>query len=147
DHVVLALPFTTLRNVDLSGVTLSPLKQTAIANLQYGTSAKIQLQVAGRPWVKAGYSGSLITDAPLDGGWDGSSYQKHGKPRATEIYVCFPGGADGSELASKYGLSFGHEQGPAPAAMVADVLDQLEPIFPGMHAAWDAGPKLAWCND
>ena len=41
DHVVIAIPFTTLRNVDLSGVTLSPLKQQAIAQLPLGTPVVI----------------------------------------------------------------------------------------------------------
>jgi monoamine oxidase len=36
---------------------------------------------------------------------------------------------------------------PAPAAMVADTLAQVEPILPGISAAWAAGPQRAWVND
>jgi len=147
DHVVLTLPFTTLRNVDLSGVTLSPLKQTAIKSLPLGNNAKIQIQIAGRPWIKEGFDGGTFTDAAFDGGWDGTSYQNQGKRSPTEIFVALPGGADGAGLASKYGLVFGNEQGPAPTRLVTDTLAGLEPIFPGVTAAWRRGPQLAWVND
>ncbi len=147
DHVVLTIPFTTLRNVDLSGVALSPLKQTAIASLPLGNNAKIQIQIAGRPWIKDGFDGNVLTDAAFDGGWDGTSYQNRGKRSPTEIFVALPGGADGLALAPKYGLTFGNEQGPAPAQMVTDTLAQLEPVFPGVTGAWKRGPRLAWVND
>ena len=147
DHVVLTLPFTTLRQVDLSGVKLSPLKRTAIKWLPLGKNAKIQIQVAGRPWVKDGFDGFVLTGSPMDGGWDSTSYQNGGKASPTEIFVALPGGADGEAMAAKYGLQFGHEQGPASASMVSDTLVQLEPIYPGVTSAWINGPKLAWYND
>lgn len=145
DHVVLTLPFTTLRDVDLSGVTLSALKRQAIAELALGNNVKIQIQVAGRPWTKDGFTGNLITDAAVDGTWDGTSYQANGKRSETEILIVVPGGTDGASLASKYALS--QVQGPAPAPLVADTLAQLEPIFPGVTKAWSKGPGLAWVND
>jgi monoamine oxidase len=154
DHVVLALPFSTLRNVDLSMTHLSPLKRTAIETLQLGNNAKVQIQVAGRPWNAHGYTGNMLTDlrlaAPgspagpavgIGGGWDVSNYQAG----STGILVDFPGGADGAALASKYGLTA--DGGPAPAALVNDHLVNLEKIFPGVTAAWNAGPKLAWCGN
>ena len=145
DHVVLTMPFTTLRDVDLSGVTISPLKQQAIANLPLGNNVKLQIQVAKHPWSKDGYTGDTLTDAPFDGSWDGSTYQTAAGEQNTEILIVVPGGAEGAGLATKYGLS--QVQGPAPSAMVADALAQYEPILPGVTAAWNAGPKLAWVND
>ncbi|HLY07035.1 MAG TPA: NAD(P)/FAD-dependent oxidoreductase [Rhizomicrobium sp.] len=147
DHVALALPFTTLREVDLSGVRLSPLKRKAIESLPLGYNAKIQIQVAGRPWVKDGFDGTMLTGSPLDGGWDGTSYQNGGRRSSAEVFVCLPGGMDGKSFAARYNLAFGHEQGPAPPAMVSDALAQLEPIFPGVTAAWAKGPQRAWYND
>jgi monoamine oxidase len=145
DHVVLTLPFTTLRNVDLSGVSLSARKRQAIAALMLGNNVKVQIQVSGRPWTKDGFSGDVLTDAPVDGSWDGSSYQANGKRSPTEILIAVPGGADGLALASKYGL--GADQGPAPDALVSDTLAGLEPVLPGVTRAWHAGPKRAWVND
>jgi len=147
DHVVLAIPFTTLREVDLGKVSLSALKRHAIETLPLGNNAKVMIQVAGRPWRHDGFTGSMLTDAPLDGGWDGSVYQKAQHHSATAIYVLLPGSEQGAELAKKYGLTFGHDAGPAPAALVADSLKSLESIFTGVTAAWNAGPKLAWVND
>jgi monoamine oxidase len=142
---VLTTPFTTLRNVDLSGVTLSPLKQQAIADLPLGNNVKLQIQVAKGPWKKDGYSGDTLSDAPFDGSWDGSTYQTAAGRENTEILIVVPGGAEGAGLASKYGLT--QVQGPAPAALVSDALAQYEPILPGVTVAWNAGPKLAWVND
>lgn len=145
DHVVLAIPFTTLRQVDLSGVTLSDLKRRAIAELALGNNVKIQIQVAKRPWTKDGFSGDALTDAAVDGSWDGTSYQANGKRAETEILIAVPGGADGAALASKYGLQ--QDQGEAPPALVAASLAELEPILPGVTRAWRAGPQLAWVKD
>lgn len=143
DHVVLSVPFTTLRDVDLSGVTLSPLKRQAIAEFALGNNVKIQLQVAGRPWTKDGFTGSTLTDAAVDGSWDGTTYQH--KSKDSEILIAVPGGADGLGLAAKYGLT--DAEGAPPPALIADTLAQLEPILPGMSAAWEAGPKLAWMKN
>ena len=41
DRVVFALPFTVLRELDLSGLVLSPRKRRAIAELAMGTNAKL----------------------------------------------------------------------------------------------------------
>ncbi len=143
DHVVLAIPFTVLRDVDLTGVNLSPLKKQAIAEYALGNNVKIQLQVAGRPWTRDGFSGAMLTDAPVDGSWDGTTYQH--KTRDSEILIAVPGGAQGAGLAAKYGIA--QAQGIPPDALIADTLAQLEPILPGTTAAWNAGPKLAWMKD
>lgn len=143
DHVVLAIPFTVLRDVDLSGVELSPLKRQAIAELPLGNNVKIQLQVAGRPWTEDGFSGSSLTDIAVDGSWDGTTYQH--KTDDSEVLIAVPGGAQGAGLASKYAIAAA--QGVPPQALIDDTLAQLEPILPGTIAAWNAGPKLAWMKD
>ena len=89
----------------------------------------------------------MLTDEGLDGGWDASFFQQAKHPGATEIYIAAPGGRTGQRLAGNYGLKFGHYEGPAPAAMVADALAELEPIFPGITEAWRRGPRLAYVND
>jgi monoamine oxidase len=148
DHVVLTLPPTTLREVDLTGVPLSPLKRIQIAQLRLGTNAKILIQVAGRPWQNDGYSGAQFTDQPICGGWDASCFQPGSQgPGGVSIYAGFPGGAAGSNFAARYGLGDGQDAGPAPAAMVRDCLAQLEPIFPGVTAGWGRGPRLAYYRD
>src|SRR3712207_7123244 len=48
-HVVLALPFTLLREVRLDA-PLSPAKRRAIAELGYGTNAKLMVGFGERVW-------------------------------------------------------------------------------------------------
>jgi monoamine oxidase len=154
DHVVLALPFSTLRQVDLTRTDLSPLKRIAIADLQLGNNAKVTIQVAGRPWNTDGYTGNTLTDLKLkapgsppgpalgvDGGWDAANYQGG----STGILADFFGGSDGTALASKYGLNT--DDGSAPKTLVNDVLINFERVFPGITNAWNAGPRLAHYHD
>jgi len=145
DHVVLAIPPTTLRDVKLRNISLSPLQRTALAEATLGTNAKIYLQVAGRPWIEDGYDGTLLTDANVGSGWDAGNIQRGG--RRAGLYVGFPGGRAGTLLATRYGLTDGNYAQPAPSSLVRDTLAELEPAFPGMSAAWAAGPQKAWVND
>jgi monoamine oxidase len=69
DHVVLAMPFTKLREMDLSGARLSPLKQSAFAHLQLATNAQVALQVAGDPWGADCYTGNMFAGNGAVGGW------------------------------------------------------------------------------
>ena len=141
DHVVLTLPFTRLREVDLTRAALSRRKRAAIASLQLGSNAKVALQVSGDPWGDDGFTGNTFTDNGAVGGWSITNYQ----PGAYSIFLDFPGGAPGSALASRYGLTA--DNGPAPEALVQDRLAALEPVFPGITAAWVAGPRIAWYAD
>ncbi len=63
EHVVLALPFTLLRQVDLR-VQLPAVKRKAIAELGYGTNSKLMVGFDSRPWRRAPYlsEGSTYSD-------------------------------------------------------------------------------------
>ena len=50
DHVILALPFAVLRNLDYSGAGFDARKQTAITQMGAGRNTKLQLQFASRYW-------------------------------------------------------------------------------------------------
>lgn len=63
DAVVLTLPFSVLRELDLDeSLGLPPAKQRAIADLQYGTNAKMMLGFDSRPWVAHGGNGVAYSD-------------------------------------------------------------------------------------
>ena len=65
DAVVLAIPFTTLRAVELDpSLSLPSWKRRAIAELGYGTNAKVMLDFTGRPWAARGSSGASYSDLP-----------------------------------------------------------------------------------
>ena len=59
DFVVLCLPFTILRNIDVR-VPLPPIKQKAIQELGYGVDAKLILGFQSRVWRAAGFRWRFI---------------------------------------------------------------------------------------
>ena len=74
DIVVLAVPFTLLREVSMQ-VELAPVKRTAIQELGYGHNAKVLVGFKTRPWQKLGYSGATYTDEAFQLAWDNSFLQ------------------------------------------------------------------------
>ncbi len=132
DHVVFALPFTLLREVDLSGVELSEEKRTIIDELGYGTNAKVMGAFTSRVWREQhNASGSLTTDLPIQQTWDTSIGQSgdHG------ILTNFLGGDQG--MASGEGT---------PEAWFNGVLPDLEAVWPGSQAAYvaDSAVRMHW---
>ncbi len=74
DVVVLAIPFTVLRRVQMN-VELPPAKKQAIAELGYGTNMKLFLGFERRLWRDKGYAGALFTDTDCQLVWDSSRQQ------------------------------------------------------------------------
>ena len=118
DAVVLALPFTLLREVDL-GDTLPRSKMQVIRELGYGHNAKLLIGTHCRLWREQGFGGDLYADLPFQTGWDGS------RLRAGErgIYTFFLGGDAGIAL----GQGSTEEHADRFAA-------QLNSVFPGVAA-------------
>lgn len=62
DAVVLAIPFSTLRQVTLdSSLELPAWKRTAINTFVYGTNAKTMVGFDGRPWQSTGRNGTVYS--------------------------------------------------------------------------------------
>ncbi|MDH4301547.1 MAG: FAD-dependent oxidoreductase [Nitrospira sp.] len=65
DVVVLAIPFSTLRQVELdAGFALPPAQREAIFTLGYGTNAKLNIGFSRRPWHQLGGNGTAYSDLP-----------------------------------------------------------------------------------
>jgi len=63
DVAVLAIPFTTLREVNLdAGLGLPSAQRTAIQELGYGTNAKLMIGFSSRPWTALGSNGTAYAD-------------------------------------------------------------------------------------
>ena len=130
DHLVLALPFSTLRNVDLSQANLSTLKMTAIRQQGMGQNAKLVTQLSRKTWPALGFNG--ITNTGPQGyqtAWDGSV--QLGADGAPALLVNFPGGDVAASTLT------GAAHGPAPAADVNWFLSQIEHLYPGTTAAYN----------
>ncbi len=129
DYVVFALPFSKLRQADLSRSGLSAAKRRVIATMGMGTNAKVHLEVARKTWPPLGYSGATYGEwQRLACGWDDTV--QLGADAEPALYVAFPGGRAGAS-----GLT-GAAHGAAPPADVERILGELEPVFPGTTAAF-----------
>ncbi|WP_328623007.1 flavin monoamine oxidase family protein [Streptomyces sp. NBC_00354] len=127
DHVVLALPFSTLRRVDLSRANLSPRKLTAIREQGMGHNAKLVTEHSAKTWPALGFNG-ITNTGPLgyQTAWDGSVALGAGGSPA--LLVAFPGGNTARTALT------GTVHGPAPAADVQWFHAQLEHLYPGTTA-------------
>ncbi|CAN5424721.1 NAD(P)/FAD-dependent oxidoreductase [soil metagenome] len=74
DTIVVTLPFTTLREVEIT-VDLPQIKKTAINDLNYGMNAKLILGFNHHYWRDMGTCGLFFTDLPIQSGWDSSQLQ------------------------------------------------------------------------
>ena len=96
DRVVVAVPFTLLREVQLD-VPLPPVKRRAIDELGYGTNAKLMVGFSERIWrTQGGSNGSVLTDLPFQLSWESTRLQ----PGKAGILVGFTGGRRGLEIAT-----------------------------------------------
>ncbi|MCC6465220.1 MAG: FAD-dependent oxidoreductase [Planctomycetes bacterium] len=135
DVVVLALPFTTLREVEL-GVQLPSAKAFAIRELGYGRSGKLLLGMKSRPWRTQGFSGGVFSDEAFQLAWDNSRLQwgKGGASGGPAGITCFSGGKGTDSL--KLG---------ALGQQVQRMLPALERVFPGAKdAANNRAERVHW---
>jgi monoamine oxidase len=131
DHVVLALPFSVLRKVQLDA-PLSELKQQIIAELGYGTNTKVMGQYDARVWrVEHAKSGSATTDLPLQQTWDSSI----GQPGERGILTNFLGGQAGVDAGDGDAEDY-----------YTGLLSDLDRLFPGSIEAYRAGSarRMHW---
>jgi monoamine oxidase len=138
DHVVFALPFTRLREVELRGIELPPPQLRAIREEPLGTNAKIAMQFARRVWNADHWTGNLYTDGIVQGGWE-TTVDQPGKPG---ILIALPGGETGADIGRRYGLTC--YEGPAPQAMTRDFLACFDQSFPGAGAAYNGRAYYSW---
>ncbi len=128
DAVVLALPFTLLRQVDL-GDLLPPTKRLAVDSLGYGSNAKLMLRTQRRVWRDQGHDGGCYTDTDLQTSWDCSRLR---------------GGDDGLFtvfLGGQPGLALGQGDEATQARRYAALADD---VFPGLAAAFTGEARRVW---
>ena len=140
DHVVLALPFTTLRDVELQHAGIPALHRRAIHTEPLGSNAKMFLQFSHRVWDQAQDTGNAYCAGVVQGAWDATGYQ----PGKTGILAALPGGAVGTGWGARYHL---HDyRGSAPAPMEADYLAQFNELFPGARDAYNGRSFYVWSS-
>jgi monoamine oxidase len=138
DHVVLAMPFTLLRSVDLSRVPISPLHVKAINEEPLGTNSKFFLQFSSRVWNAEGVTGNCFDDGVVQGGWDATSYQ----PGQAGILTALPGGDTALEWGRRYGLTA--YSGRPPESMINAFLHGFDVLFPHVSPAFNGRAYFVW---
>jgi monoamine oxidase len=139
DHVVLCLPFTALRNVDLAHAGLSARRLRAIRRLGMGTNAKHHVQLKVRPRRLGDWSGSMTMDAPhAQSSWESTESQ----PGSTGVITIWRGGRSGAS----YPTDVAHQW--APRRIVRSDLAAFERGVPGIAAAFNGLSWLdSWVDD
>jgi monoamine oxidase len=127
DHVVLALPFSLLRQVDLTRAGFVDEKALAINELPMGTNSKLQLQFSDRHWRSLGGNGDSYSDTGYQSTWEVTRAQ----PGTSGILVDYTGGTIGAGFGTL-----------TPAAYAKRFLGQIEPLFPGITAKWNGNVSL-----
>ncbi len=122
DRVILALPFSLLREVDLSRAGFRALKLRAIRELPMGRSSKLQLQFSERLWRDLGCNGEVRVEGSFHSTWEVSRAQP-GKAGVLNFW-------SGGEVAAAVGSTQDQEAAGA-------VLRDLEAVWRGMTARWN----------
>jgi monoamine oxidase len=125
DFLICAIPFTVLRNIDVSPAFSSP-KRKAIEQLNYSAASRIYLQSASRYWVKSGKNGFERTleleliDATF------------GQPGDRGIMMLYALGDPASRLEHQ-----------TPDQRIQYGRTEAERVLPGMTANFEKG--FSWC--
>lgn len=121
-QVILALPLTMLREVDIR-VPLPEIKRQVIRELAYGTNAKLMIGFNARPWREQhASSGAVYTDLRFQCVWETSRLQDG----SSGVLTNFTGG--------QQGLDVGQGRSKEQADQVIQALNQ---IYPGVADARD----------
>ncbi len=129
-HVVLAIPLSTLRQIEFRP-RLSAAKEKAIGAVAYYPGVRILLQSRDRFWNRAGLNGSArTTRAEI---WD-CAYDRQGQARG--LLGATAGGAVGRtfmDMSDAQSLAFG--------------VDLVAEAFPGIRSAFEKGVVHQWALD
>jgi monoamine oxidase len=144
DHVILALPFSTLRQVEYQHAGFDALKQQAIEQLGYGTISKLFVQFDQAYWQMDGpwphpNSGFIITDLGMQTLWDASI----GQPGPRRILVDYTSGSRGAAFAPARPYATTADD-TAIGRYAQECVRQLEQVFPGIAAHYTGTAALSY---
>lgn len=129
DHLVLAMPFSVLRDVQID-LELPADKRRAINELGYGANSKLVVGFSARPWRDRGMSGNLYADLPFQSTWDSGRLQGAGSGMLTSFMGGTRARAMGEETQARSRAAF---------------LDQIDQVIPGAkRQANDCSVRIAW---
>ncbi len=122
DLVIVAIPFSTLRQVDLENAAFRPRKLRAIRELGMGRNCKLQLQFNERIWLRHKASGETRVEGAFQTSWEVTRAQAG----TAGILNCYSGGA----TATRAGEG-------EPEERAREALADLERALPGIATTWN----------
>jgi monoamine oxidase len=133
DHVVMTVPFSVLRRLDLSKASFSARKLQAIRDLGMGTNSKLTLQFTDRIWRSQGKNGETYSDRGYQATWEVSRAQTGREG----ILVDYTGGIIGDSFGSG-----------SASTRASQFLGQIEPVIPGLGRSWNQRATIDyWAGD
>lgn len=134
DRVIVAIPFTLLRDVDLERARFGTRKLACIRELGMGRNTKLQLQFSDRAWLAAGINGETRGDGSYQVSWEVTRAQSG----AAGILNFYSGGS----TAARAGDGTPEERARAALADVERVLPSVGAMWNGrvIRNAWDRHP-------
>ncbi len=144
EHVILTLPFSTLRLVDYHKAGFDSLKQAVIEQLGYGTISKLALQFDTPYWYQDGLwprssSSFIITDLDIQTLWDTSI----GQPGSSGLLVDYTSGQIGASYTPKSAYSTTADS-PDVQEYAEAALKGLEIVFPGISKYYNGRAALSY---
>jgi monoamine oxidase len=140
DLVILTVPFTTLREVDMQGAEFSAHKLAAIHELAMGSDAKVIVQYDTRPWTVDRWSSLMTSSDPDFDTWESSADE----PGQAGLITVYAGGRTGQSWRGRA------PHAPATPGLRDSVLGRIDQAVPGSRAhfnghAWaDLWPHDPW---
>jgi monoamine oxidase len=131
-RVVLALPFSILRTLDIARAGFGPAKLAAIHELGTGANTKLNVQFDRRHWRTLGNNGDSFADTGYQATWEVSRAQAG----EAGILVAY---SDGDHARASNG---------DPGLLARAFLNEIEPVLPGIRARWNGRATLDhWPGD
>ncbi|MFJ7217922.1 flavin monoamine oxidase family protein [Amycolatopsis sp. NPDC098790] len=130
DRVVVTVPFSAIRHVDVSHARLTAAKIEAMRKLRYASIVRVYLQVREQFW--KGHNVSVSTDLPIRWVRDATANQP-GPRRILEVLMT-------GWRARAVAAMTGEER-------VRFVLDHVDTMFPGAHEQFELGVSVAWDHE
>jgi monoamine oxidase len=137
EQVVLALPFSKLREVDYKKAGFVEPKTLAIKELEIGANAKLQLQFRTRHWRTLGNNGDSYAGTGYQDTWEVTRAQ---------------GGEAGILVNYTGGDTTRSQDGATPGQLAQKFLGQVKPVLPGLDGKWngkvtfDYWPSNPWTH-
>ncbi len=130
DYLVCAIPFTVLRDIDVSP-PFSPQKRRTIQELPYASASRVFLQCRKRYWRDEGFSGFGSAD-PLGEVWQPTFDQ----PGTRGILVSYQRSRHSREVTEM-----------SESERIRFTLEEMNRVFPGIFAYFEGGTSKCWDED